>query len=816
MLRISISFRRFRGRVPARVLAAAALLTFAAAGSAAAFQALPPGIQVNDDLAAGINKAISVNGDDPANSDVVGGALVAGKPAVPWAVFRQQETNGPAPPHDQVFSRSFAGGTWTTRGNGTVGGRSSASPQFSGSLNFDQNQDGEAPSIEFAGAGRTVPWATWYENTTGAGFGANNVFASRFDNTGDANQGKWIFGGQDRGTGGGSVPVPSLNIHTDQSAENPSVAGGSAVDPTKPGPWVTWQETTSLPVSGKDQIFVSRPIGPGAANCDGVKPAGVEVGGHVPAIGGFCFQQTGIPRVGPGAADPSLNIDPTREGVEPDIAFTGAHDSVPWVVWYEKGASSISGLRENEMVFAAKGIADGVGANGGFHWVAVGSQLSATIDTTGAHGFGACAASAENEEHCSLNKNPEKSAEDPQVAGGTMNPANPTVPWVAWDEELAGTRQVFVSRLVGAGAAAHFELVNGGAPISIGANDSTRPDITFSGNTPYVSWREDIGGGIEKGFYGHFVNAANPTFVLDESDVPLTPTAQADVREPISSACIATPFNADGAACQGGAVGTPFFLFTNGTEPRGLFAGAYQPSTPVTEAASGVSSSAATLNGSVNPEGASVRVSFQYGPTTAYGQVATAGSTAVSNTPTAFSAPLTGLPPAGTIHYRAVATSDFGTFVGADQTLTTAPAPSPPPAAGTASVGPARAIGSSARVRVSCSGAPGATCSLVLRLTVSEKFKGHRLVAVTARSHRRGSVRTVVVGTTKVQLQAGQTQTVRVSLNRTGLRLLASHHRLAATLRVTEATSSGKVITISDQVVTFKLPGRGAGHHKHQ
>ena len=100
------------------------------------------------------------------------------------------------------------------------------------------------------------------------------------------------------------------------------------------------------------------------------------------------------------------------------------------------------------------------------------------------------------------------------------------------------------------------------------SSDSTRADITFSGNTPYVTWRESVGG-VTTAFVGHFVNAANPTFVLDESDVPLTPTAQADVREPISSSCTANPFNADGAACQGGAVGTPFFLFTNGTSPRG-------------------------------------------------------------------------------------------------------------------------------------------------------------------------------------------------------------------------------------------------------
>jgi hypothetical protein len=228
----------------ARIALAGSVIALATASSAAALQALPPGGQVNDDLAAGIDKTISVNGDDPTNSDVVGGALTAGKPAVPWAVFRQQERNGSPPPQDQIFSRSFAGGAWTTRGIGTVGGRSSASPTFKASLNFDQGQAGEAPAIDFAGAGRTVPWATWYENTSGTGFGNHNVFASRFDNTGDANQGKWIFGGQSRGTGGGGVPVPSLNIHTDQGAENPSVAGGSAVDPTKPGPWVTWQETT--------------------------------------------------------------------------------------------------------------------------------------------------------------------------------------------------------------------------------------------------------------------------------------------------------------------------------------------------------------------------------------------------------------------------------------------------------------------------------------------------------------------------------------------------------------------------------------------
>src|SRR5436190_13794256 len=130
-----------RGIATKWIVVAVIVVALAAAGGAWAFQALPPGNQVNNDAAAGIDPARSVAGGDPANSDVVGGALVPGKPAVPWAIF-QQETTGA----DQIFSRSFAGGAWTTRGTGTVGGRSSAAPTFPGSLNFDQESDGEVPA----------------------------------------------------------------------------------------------------------------------------------------------------------------------------------------------------------------------------------------------------------------------------------------------------------------------------------------------------------------------------------------------------------------------------------------------------------------------------------------------------------------------------------------------------------------------------------------------------------------------------------------------------------------------------------------------
>ena len=259
------------------------------------------------------------------------------------------------------------------------------------------------------------------------------------------------------------------------------------------------------------------------------------------------------------------------------------------------------------------------------------------------------------------------------------------------------------------------------------------------------------------------------------------------MREPISSSCVATPFNMDGQACQGAAIGTPFFLFTNGTSPRGLFADAYQPSVPVTGAPSAVTTSAATLNGSVNPQGAAVKVSFEFGTTTAYGQSTAAQILGVGNAPVGFSAQLTGLSAGTAIHYRAVAQTDFGTFTGADQTLTTTPVP---PVNGTVTVGRAKADGKAVTVKLTCAGAP---CKMTLKLTA---LGGHH--------------KPVGVGSTGVTLAAGKTKIVRVGLNRTGRQLLADRHGLRVTLRAIQSLNGGHSSTIRTQAVILKIHG-----HKH-
>jgi hypothetical protein len=176
-------------------------------------------------------------------------------------------------------------------------------------------------------------------------------------------------------------------------------------------------------------------------------------------------------------------------------------------------------------------------------------------------------------------------------------------------------------------------------------------------------------------------------------------------------------------------------------------------------------------------------------------------------TQTAFSAAVTGLP-AGTLHYRAVATSDFGTFAGPDATVQI---PAIPPGDGHTSVGHAKVRGTTARVRVSCTGAAGATCKLAFRMTVTEKIRGHKIIAVTARKKPKTRKVVVTVGLARgLTLIAGQSKVVQISLNRRGKRLLASRHTLTVKLNVTQRLGRGRSRTLS-QKVTFKAQKR----HKH-
>jgi hypothetical protein len=105
---------------------------------------------------------------------------------------------------------------------------------------------------------------------------------------------------------------------------------------------------------------------------------------------------------------------------------------------------------------------------------------------------------------------------------------------------------------------------------------------------------------------------------------------------------------------------------------------------------------------------------------------------------------------------------------------------------GKAGAGVARVRGSSARVPISCTGGTQSTCPVALTL-----------------NGQKSRAKTVVVGTASATVAAGQSKTVRVSLNRVGKALLARRHVLTAKLTITQ---SGSVV--STRTITFRTTAR--------
>lgn len=234
-----------------------------------------------------------------------------------------------------------------------------------------------------------------------------------------------------------------------------------------------------------------------------------------------------------------------------------------------------------------------------------------------------------------------------------------------------------------------------------------------------------------------------------------------------------------------------------------------------TAPASGLSQTGATLNGTVNPNGAKTSYHFEYGTTTAYGSQVPAADSVVGsdNTTHAVSQTITGLQPGTTYHYRVVATDGELVAQGADETFTTSHAPVPPPPAikpaSTSTVNSVKASGTKVLVSLSCTAGSG-PCVDQLELIVSETVVGSKVTAVVARKHKKTRHLTVVVGKKTVTLSPGQTETVTVALNAKGKALLAKFGKLHVRLLVTQGSTK-----IRTGTVTFKAR-RKPKHKKHK
>jgi hypothetical protein len=106
------------------------------------------------------------------------------------------------------------------------------------------------------------------------------------------------------------------------------------------------------------------------------------------------------------------------------------------------------------------------------------------------------------------------------------------------------------------------------------------------------------------------------------------------------------------------------------------------PAAVLLAAPTAITASSATLEGAVDPDGFATSYHFEFGTTAAYGQSSAVVSAGAGTASESVAAPIGGLAPGTTYHYRLVATSAGGTVASVENTFTTLAPPPPAPVLG--------------------------------------------------------------------------------------------------------------------------------------
>ncbi|HEY1359290.1 MAG TPA: CSLREA domain-containing protein [Thermoleophilaceae bacterium] len=207
--------------------------------------------------------------------------------------------------------------------------------------------------------------------------------------------------------------------------------------------------------------------------------------------------------------------------------------------------------------------------------------------------------------------------------------------------------------------------------------------------------------------------------------------------------------------------------------------GAVERSAPVaaTGAATAVTATTATLNGSLVSSDLAPTHRFDVGKTTAYG-AQTAAVIGSGNIP----AKLFGLEPNTTYHYRLRVSNFDGAALGADRTFTTAAAPLAAPHIGLSVRTRSARLDRKGRVKIKvrCNKSSTERCKGTLSLAVKVKRK------------------TVRLGRRKFNIAPGKTGTVRVKISKRGRRLIKRKRKLRvrASAKAKNAKTAKRKITL--------------------
>lgn len=254
------------------------------------------------------------------------------------------------------------------------------------------------------------------------------------------------------------------------------------------------------------------------------------------------------------------------------------------------------------------------------------------------------------------------------------------------------------------------------------------------------------------------------------------------------------------AAVTGLAPGTTVGYRLVAANADGTVAGSSQsfrtldPPLVTTGPAGAVSATSAVLTGTVDPRGKAATYTFEYGPTTAYGQKV-GGSVAQATGAASVAESVAGLAPGTVVHYRLIATTTDGTTAGGDRTFTTAAdtsgtTESTPSSAAIAPLTLAVSVirsklGAVLRkglgVRIRC----GSRCRLAVKLVIPAKLAKRLGVEATL-----ATVRTT----------ASPAATVKLRISRKTRRALARARTLRARVIVRASGADGRKASLSKSV----------------
>jgi hypothetical protein len=217
-----------------------------------------------------------------------------------------------------------------------------------------------------------------------------------------------------------------------------------------------------------------------------------------------------------------------------------------------------------------------------------------------------------------------------------------------------------------------FIATGGSGTVSV----TTPPTVTTGGASNITTTGAQLGGSVTPNGFSttyHFDYGTTTSYGTSTASANAgAGTGSSAVNAVVSGLTPATIYHYRVVATNsGGTTNSSDGTFTTGT-PAGT------PPVVSVSAATAITSSAAQLNGSVNPSGLATTYHFDYGTTTSYGTSTASANAGAGTVSSAVSAVLSGLTPGTLYHYRISASNNGGATNSSDRTVITAVGPPAP------------------------------------------------------------------------------------------------------------------------------------------